>query len=589
MRDLLRLLRLFRPYWGWIALGVLLSFATLLANVGLMAISGWFITAMAIAGVASVSMNYFTPAAIIRFFAIVRTVGRYLERLVTHEATFRMLATLRRWFYEHLEPLAPARLQHFRSGDLLSRIRADIDTLENFYLRILAPLLVAFFGSIAFVFFLGWFHPLMGLIELILLLLAGVIIPGVIARQARTPGQRIVQNAAELRATSVDGLQGMGELLIYGAAENHALQLNALSKKLIHDQEQMARYTGISQGVMIFCANLAMISILIIAISMLSQERISPAYLAMLALFTLASFEAILPLPLAFQSLGETLAAARRIFSIVDAEPEVNEPSHEPTAPDTFAIRLQNVSFHYDREDAEVLHNISFDLPRGKKLAIVGPTGSGKSTLIDLLLRFREPTAGQIEFAGHPLEAWTGDTVRQNIAVVSQRTHLFNSTIRNNLMLANLDADTVAMEEACCIAQIHDFIQSQPQGYDTFVGEAGVKLSGGQTRRIAIARAILKDAPILVLDEPGEGLDAPTERATMQALFDYLGNRSLLLITHRLTGLDAMDEILVLENGHIIERGHHINLLKTGQHYQNLFQNLASSKERHYTDINMNK
>lgn len=169
-----------------------------------------------------------------------------------------------------------------------------------------------------------------------------------------------------------------------------------------------------------------------------------------------------------------------------------------------------------------------------------------------------------------------GDTVRQKISVVSQRTHLFNSTIRNNLMLANLEADTAEMEAACRIAQIHDFIQSQPEGYDTFVGEAGVKLSGGQARRIAIARAVLKDAPILVLDEPGEGLDAPTERATMQALFDYLGDRSLLLITHRITGLDAMDEILVLENGQIIERGNHLDLLKTGQRYQNLFENFGN-------------
>ena len=576
MRDLLRLLRVFRPYWGWIALGVLLSFATLLANVGLMAISGWFITAMALAGVAGVSMNYFTPAAIIRFFAIVRTVGRYLERLVTHEATFRMLATLRSWFYEHLEPLAPARLQHFRSGDLLSRIRADIDTLENFYLGILAPLLVAFFGSIAFIFFLGSFHPLMGLIELVLLLFAGVLIPTIIAKLASAPGKRKVQTASELRATTVDGLQGMGELLVYGAAENHAQQMNALSKKLIRDQGQLARFTGISQGVMIFSANLAMISILIIAVVMVNQEHLSPAYLTMLALFALASFEAILPLPLAFQSLGETLAAARRIFSIVDTEPEVKEPAEEPAAPDACSIHLQGISFRYERGDTEALHDISFDLPPGKKLAIVGPTGSGKSTLIDLLLRFREPSAGQIEFAGHPLEAWTGDTVRQKIAVVSQRTHLFNSTIRNNLMLANLEADTTEMEAACRIAQIHDFIQSQPQGYDTFVGEAGVKLSGGQARRIAIARAVLKDAPILVLDEPGEGLDAPTERATMQALFDYLGDRSLLLITHRITGLDAVDEILVLENGQIIERGNHVDLLKTGQRYRNLFENFGN-------------
>jgi ATP-binding cassette subfamily C protein CydC len=576
MSDLLRLLRLFRPYWGWITLGTLLSFATLLANVGLMAISGWFISAMAIAGAAGVSMNYFTPAAIIRFFAIVRTVGRYLERLVTHEATFRMLAQLRRWFFEHLEPLAPARLQSFRSGDLLSRIRADIDTLENFYLRILAPLLVAGLGSIASIVFLGSFHPLMGLVEGILLVCAGVITPIMITRLASEPGKRSVQNAAKLRASTVDGLQGMGELLIYGAANSHAQQIHTLSKDLIRDQQQLAQYTGISQGVMIFFAHLTMIGILIIAISMVNQKQLSPAYIATLALFALASFEAILPLPMAFQSLGETLSAARRIFSIIDAEPEVSEPSVEPDTLNTCAIHLQNISFRYDKQDRNTLQNISFDLPPGKKLAIVGPTGSGKSTLIDLLLRFRQAASGQIEFAGHPLEAWSGDTMRRHIAVVPQRTHLFNTTIRNNLMLANLEADTHAMENACRIAQIHDFIVSQPQAYDTFVGEAGVKLSGGQARRITIARAILKDAPILILDEPGEDLDASTEYATLQALLDSLGNQqSLLLITHRLTGLDTMDEILVLESGCIVERGHHQNLINTGKRYRSLFENFG--------------
>lgn len=575
MSNLRRLLRLFRPYWGWIALGTLLSFATLLANVGLMAISGWFISAMAMAGAAGVSMNYFTPAAIIRFFAIVRTVGRYLERLVTHEATFRMLAQLRRWFYEHLEPLAPARLQSFHSGDLLSRIRADIDTLENFYLRILAPLLVAGLGSMVFIVFLGKFHPMMGLVEGILLVCAGIVTPITIARWTNKTGNRSVQNAAALRTHTVDGLQGMGELLIYGAAEDHARQIHSLSKDLIRDQQQLARYTGISQGIMILCANLAMLGILVIAIPMVHQKQLSPAYIATLALFALASFEAVLPIPTAFQSLGETLSAARRIFSIIDAKPEVSDPPVEPDIPDTCPIHLQNVSFHYNRQDS-TLENIHFDLPPGKKLAIIGPTGSGKSTLIDLLLRFRPVTSGHITFAGHSLETWSGDTVRKQIAVVPQRTHLFNTTIRNNLMLANPEADAQTMEKACRIAQIHDFIVSQPQAYDTFVGEAGVKLSGGQARRIAIARAILKNAPILILDEPGEGLDAATEYATLQALFDALSDQqSLLLITHRLAGLKAMDEILVLESGRIVERGHHQNLINTGKRYRSLFENFG--------------
>ncbi len=579
MRPLVRLLALFRSHWGWLALGVLLSFVTLIANVGLMATSGWFIAAMGIAGVGGVSMNYFTPAAIIRAFAIVRTAGRYGERLVTHEATLRVLSRLRVWFYEHLEPLAPARLLQYRSGDLLTRIRADIDTLDNFYLRVFAPTLVALFSTFLFVVLLTRYGTPAALVELLFLTLGGALIPGLVMRRSRELGKRRVELSSRLRAHAVDGLQGLDELLIYGATGNHRRQLNEVSEALIDVQGKMSHLNGLSQGGVGLCANLAMWSITLLATPMVRAGGIPPAELAMLALFALASFEALLPLPQAYLHLGETLAAARRIFAVVDAEPEVREPPTPSPRIDHFDIRFEEVGYRYAPDQVPVLEAIGFDLPQGQRLAIVGPTGSGKSTLAHLLLGFHRPAAGRILLGGQRLEGFHGEDLRRYITLVSQHTHLFNTTVRENLLIARPHATQAELEAACHIARIHDVIAALPEGYDTFVGEAGRKISGGEARRIAIARALLRDAPILILDEPTEGLDAPTERAVMGAIHWLMKGRTVILITHRLGGLSLMDEILLLDRGRILARGTESELLTHSDAYQRLHTTLATFDE----------
>lgn len=562
MSDLLRLLRLFKPYWGWAALGMGLSFITLLANVGLMAVSGWFITAMAMAGVAGAAMNYFTPAALIRLAAIVRTAGRYGERLVTHEATFRMLAELRVWFYERIEPLAPAVLEHYRSGDVLSRIRADIDTLNNVYLRLLVPVVVAAVATLVFVVALLFYHPLLALLELSLLLVAGVLIPWLMNRLGHEAGQQSVETAAQLRSALVNDLQGMGELLVYGAADAHAAHVQQLSQTLAAQQQILSRLNGVAQGALGLCANLAMWSMLVLAIPLVRDHTIVPPELAMLALFALASFEAVLPLPLAFQSLGETLAAARRIFSLADQVAAVTEPAHPLPVPERLDFALRGLGFCYPSppnhlslkgrggtgKAATVLNNISLDFPQGHKLAIVGVTGAGKSTLTSLLLRFREPTSGELLLGGQAIAQYSGEALRQHIAVVPQQTHLFNTTLRENLLLAKHDATQTELETVCRTALIHDFIAQQPQGYATWVGETGVRLSGGQAKRVAIARALLKPAKLLILDEPTEGLDPETATQVMANILAYVAHngQSLLLITHRAHGLEAMDSVFTL-------------------------------------------
>jgi ATP-binding cassette subfamily C protein CydC len=292
----------------------------------------------------------------------------------------------------------------------------------------------------------------------------------------------------------------------------------------------------------------------------------------MLALFALASFEAVAPLPLAMQTLGESLAAARRIFSLADSRPAVSEPAEPLAMPPTFAVRVQNVSFRYGSESPEVLQGVSLDLPPGRKLAVVGATGCGKSTLASLLLRFREPTGGSLLLNERALDRYSGDAVREHIAALAQQTHLFNTTIRDNLLLARPDADQAAIEQACEKALIHEFIVAQPDGYDTLTGETGVRLSGGQARRVAIARALLKNAPLLILDEPTEGVDPEAAGHIMANIIAQVEARrqGLLLITHRLQGLQRMDEILVMAGGRVLESGSHQELLAARGYYWRL-------------------
>ncbi len=570
MNPMLRLLRILRPVAGWLLLGGMLSLATLLANLALMAISGWFIAAMALAGSAGVSINYFTPAALVRACAMMRTVGRYGERLLTHEATLRLLSTLRVWFYQRLEPLAPAVLERYRSGDLLSRLRADIDTLDHFYLRLLLPTLVALASSLVFILFLWWFDPLLALVEATLLGLAGLVLPLLINRLSAPTGQRINRLASELRANLVEELQGLGELLIDGAEIRHATRTDRLSEELVKAQSHMNQLSALAQGTVGLIANLAMWLITLSAIPMVREGELPPAHLSMLALFTLASFEAILPLPTAFQGIGQTLAAARRIFTLVDSEPVVVEPSSPTHMAQDSTLSLQEISFTYPHNSTPILNGVGLVLPAGASVALLGPSGSGKSSLLQLLLKFRIPDSGHITLGGIPYTDLSGEEIRSRIAVATQFNHLFNASIRDNLLLANPKADRQAIEAVCRVAMIHDFIHAQPKAYDTPVGELGLRLSAGQARRLAVARALLKDAPILILDEPTEGLDPHTEQLMMANIMQWAEGRSLLLVTHRVAGLEAMDQILLLHEGVITVRGTHSELVAGSDAYRRL-------------------
>jgi len=575
-----RLLRLSRRYWTWMALGAAISTVTMLANVGLMAVAGWFIAAMALAGAAGALMNYVLPAALIRLFAILRTGGRYLERLITHEATFRLLSELRVWFFQRVEPLAPAGLQRLRGSDLLGRIQADIDTLHHAYLRVLVPVLVAIAGIVVVVTVLSLYSRWVGALVLALLLMTGVAIPLLMRRAGERSGALVVETRAALRTAVVDSVQGMAELRVYGAVQRRVLEIDGLTRRLSAEQMRLSRLAGVSEGAVGLCASVSMWGSVLIAAALLGRGALQPADLPMLALLVLASFEAVGSLPLAFQALGETFAAARRVFELADAQPQIVSVLTPSPRPLDSSLTMRGVRLRYDANHPWALDGLDLDLTAGRRLAVVGPTGAGKTSIVRVALRFWEYQQGEIRLGGHDLRHYRPEDVRRQIAVVSQDTHLFNATILENLRIAAPGADEQAIVRATRAAAIHDFIAALPDGYETQVGEAGVRLSAGQARRVAIARALLKDAPILLLDEPTENLDPQTERAVLEAIERLVAGRTVLLITHKLTLLrERIDEVLVLESGRVVERGAHSELMRRGGRYASSQDYLVEATE----------
>jgi thiol reductant ABC exporter CydC subunit len=460
----------------------------------------------------------------------------------------------------------------YQSGDLLSRIVADIETLEHFFGRVIAPPAVALLIGLVLWLFVGIFHPRLALALVLFLAIAGIGLPILIRRLSRGLGEKIVTVRSELTVAIVDGVQGVAELLAFGQDLRHQQRVQFLNHELSALQEKMARIRVLSNTLLELSANMATLVVLVLAVPLVQQAQLDGMILPVLVLIVIASFEAVTPLPQASQSLGKSLEAARRLFEVIDVEPAVSDPVAPSPSPESYNLIVKDLCFRYGPRQPLVLDRINFEVPAGGSVAIVGPSGAGKSTLLNLLLRFWEYEWGEIILGGHELRSYHQSHLRQLISVVSQRTHLFNGTVRENLLIAQPDADNTDLVQAARQAQIHDFLQKLPQGYDTWIGEQGIGLSGGQRRRLAIARALLRDAPIMVFDEPTADLDPLTEQHVMQAIQRLAASKTTLIITHRLTGLESIDEILVLHSGRIIERGSHHTLLQTSCLYRRMWE-----------------
>jgi ATP-binding cassette subfamily C protein CydC len=554
VKDLWFFLKLFKPHSAWLAGGIALSLLTAFASIALLTLSGWFISASAIAGLIALDgntliFNYMLPAAQIRTLAITRTLGRYGERIVTHEATFRVLAGIRSWFFRQLIPLAPGRLSTMRSGDLLSRMTADIDALDALYLRLLAPAVVAAVGITAVTVFLAFYAPVISLTTGLMLVIASVWVPWIFNRLGSAGAEEIVVLAANFRIRQLDMIQGLADLIANQAYGRFSDKLVQFSDLMISIQRRNNRLSAISSAFTLLLSQITLLMALMLAAMAFKDGLLSGTDSAVVVFCVIAAFELVTPLPQALQMLGKTQKAARRIRQVTEMPPTIT-PAAQPLAlPGCYDLQLNEVSFRYPDQQERVLKNISLVIPQGGKIAIVGPSGSGKTTLLQLLMRYYDPEQGSVLLAGQDIRQFDADELMSCFGVLSQRSQLFAATIRENLLIAKPDASLAELNAAVKAAGLENFVGYLPEGLETWVGESGVKVSGGEARRIALARLYLKNAPVLILDEPTEGLDRDTERDVFTALADFSKDKTVVMVTHREAGLGLVDVVYSMEQG----------------------------------------
>lgn len=549
MNDLTFFLRLFKPHRLWLAGGIVLALLTAFAAVALLTLSGWFISASAIAGLGGdvLLFNFMLPAAQIRALAISRTLGRYGERLVTHEATFRVLTEIRVWFFAQLIPLALGCLSESRSGDLLTRMTADIDALDALYLRLLAPMVVAALGVTAVTVFLYQYDPLISVSTGVLLIIAAVAIPWLFNRLGQDGAENVVTLAASLRLRQLEMLQGMTDLLANQAYTRFSEAFAHNSERLINTEADNNRLTALSSALTLLLSQLALLLALILVALGYQDGALSGADIAIVIFCVLAAFELVQPLPQAIQMLGKTQAAAQRVRHLATLAPTIAIAHSPHILPNNYDLHFHEVSFGYSEQ--LVLKNLNLNLPHGAKIAIIGASGSGKTTLLQLLTRHYDPQHGDILLGNVAINQLNHDELLGCIGVLSQRSQLFAATIKDNLLIAKRDATPNELNAAVKFAGLTQFIGRLPDGINTWVGESGAKISGGEARRIALARLHLKNPPILLLDEPTEGLDADTERDVLTALASFAQHKTLVMVTHRPVGLELVTSVYRMEQG----------------------------------------
>jgi ATP-binding cassette subfamily C protein CydC len=538
LMPLLQILALWRHRTPLLLAGLVLTLASLATGIALMTISGAAVAAV-LTGTA------FAAALWLRATGPARVILRYAERMVTHAATFRALADLRVWFFRGLAARAAGGLGFRQAGDLLSRMVGDVEALDGLYIRILLPLAGALILIPAATIFAARIHPGAGTAVFVLFTAAAFLMPLLAARAARQTGLRMTLAASGLRIAALDALSGLREVRAFGAEPRMIARVSARQAELFTAQRALARRTAFANAGALLCGQLALLAIL-------ATAGTAPALAVATVFLIAAAFEPIGGLPRAGVAAGTASAAASRVLDIAAGAHAIPDPAIRRAVPDNPGLRFAGVHFAWGPDQPRVFDGLTLEVPAGSRVAVLGPSGVGKSSLAALALKVAIPQAGKIFLGGTDMAEFAAADVQRRVAWLGQTTHLFDDTIRANLLLGRPGATERELWEALDRAAIGDTVRNLPDRLDTWLGESGARLSGGQGRRIALARTLLSRAPVLILDEPCAGLDAETERAFLTTLFAETTGRTLILIAHRLTGAEKLDRIWRLSSGHAV-------------------------------------
>jgi thiol reductant ABC exporter CydC subunit len=556
MRCFRRLLGLAGPAWRLLAAAAMVGFLAVAAGAGMLAIAAYLIATAALSPPLSALS---VPIAGVRLFTLLRAGARYLERYLAHDATLRLLSGLRVRLYASLEQMPSVRFAAIGDADLFTRIVADVDRLQYFYLRVVLPPLIAILAATGLTVFLGLYAGRLVFPVVIGFLLAGVALPLTFNRRQAGMGRKMAAAGAEFNTAIIDSLSGWRELAAAGNTARQIERAIQAGDNLAQAQRRTADLTGLADAASGLVMNITTLTVFLAAAEMVRGGQLAGVYLGALTLAVQGATEAVQPLTAAFRYWGESLAAAERVLSLLTSTPAVAKANGE--TPAAYDLELRDVRFRYRPDGPWVLDGVSLSLPAGSRVAVVGASGAGKSTLAGLLLRFYDQEEGSIFLGGRKIGAYTAETVRAAIGLIEQHNHLFNASIADNIRLAKPSAAEDEVAAAVRDAGLEEIIGKWPQGLSTFVGENGHCLSGGERQRVAIARVLLKQPAIVVLDEPTEGLDPESEQAVMATLLTNMAGRTTILITHRMAGLAAMDDIVVLDQGRVAERGKFNELL----------------------------
>ena len=563
MRALLPFLRLFKFAKLPLFLGLVLMITGLASSIGLLTISGWFLAATAIAGLGTL-FNFFYPSASVRGLAIGRTLFRYFEKLVTHDATFRILAKLRVQVFEKIIPLSPGVLNRYRNSDLLNRLVSDVDTLDSLYLRLIAPFITAIFVILAMCIGLSFVNAPLALGLGASLLLLVFVIPTVFYQLGKKFGDKLVHSRALYRTQFLEFIQAQAELLLFNAEDKLKDNMAKTEANWQADQQKEANLSGFSTALSLFLNGLIIAAMLWFSSQAeFGNDEYRMAFIALFTFAALASFEILMPLGSAFLHIGQVIASAERVTDIIEQQPLVTfngKAEFDQNA--TTLIEAKDLSFTYPERQNRALENLNLTIQKGRKVAILGKTGSGKSTLLQLLVRNYDANQGELFLAGKPITDYAEDTLRSQFCFLTQRVHVFSDTLRQNLQFARaVNISDEKMIEVLNQVGLGKLLE-QEQGLDIWLGDGGRPLSGGEQRRLGLARILLNDAPILLLDEPTEGLDRETERQILRLILAHAENKTLIMVTHRLTAIEQFDELCVIDEAKLIEKGTYAELLQ---------------------------